>query len=302
MSHKKVLLTSVVSRREEPATIPRVMVESPLGGDLQNNLVYARLAMRHSLFHMGESPMAFHLIYTQSLCDDTDVERQIGIFRSFDWHTHASKKLFYIDRGFSNGMKLGYLDAVKKGIEVEFRSVSPVRSDAINSVLDMANAKVQTSEELDKLSDLLKRLAESNKRLGVGIDGDAFDYRSHSMIMREISIVEQIAQEDSLEYINYERLAMRQSLLNYDEAPLSLDLLYSQFMNMNEGVNILDVGQSWVDVADEVIVYNNPCLSSRGKVDREIDVTNLDEDMDFIEKLNHESYSSRERDMNHDII
>ena len=55
----------------------RVILESPYAGSVEENVAYARAAVRDSLLR-GESPIASHLLYTQPgiLRDGVPDERQ----------------------------------------------------------------------------------------------------------------------------------------------------------------------------------------------------------------------------------
>lgn len=64
----------------------RVILESPYAGDVGANLAYARAALRDSLMR-GETPVASHLLYTQTgVLDDSDpAERELGISAGLAW-------------------------------------------------------------------------------------------------------------------------------------------------------------------------------------------------------------------------
>ena len=241
--------------------------------------------------------MAFHLIYTQSLCDDTDLERSMGITRSFDWHSHASKKLFYIDRGFSNGMMLGYLDAVKKDIDVEFRSLSIERP--ILDLVKSLNAGIQSDKELAALSKLLKEMAQSNARLDIGMPGDVTDFRQyHRSDLDEIKRLNLI---EASEHISFERLAMRQSLVDKGESPLCIDLLYRQFVDIGLSQMVDDWSLPWVQAAEDIVLYQNPADKALESEARQISFNDSKSALAFIEALNDDSYSSREREFDAEL-
>jgi hypothetical protein len=103
---------------------PIVIVESPYAGDIERNTAYARAAMRDCLLR-GEAPYASHLLYTQPgvLRDDVPEERRLGIESGFEFRLLASKSVFYVDLGWSRGMRQGFEDAVAKGLPVEERKL-----------------------------------------------------------------------------------------------------------------------------------------------------------------------------------
>jgi hypothetical protein len=85
---------------------PRTMIESPLRGDYVRNRRYARACMRDSL-KRGEAPFAMHLLYAQvGILDDTVPEEcALGIESGLAWLNAAEQVAFYIDLGFTEGMK-----------------------------------------------------------------------------------------------------------------------------------------------------------------------------------------------------
>lgn len=105
-----------------------VILETPYRGnnyeDLEENIKYARECMADCL-RRGESPLAFHLLYTQEgiLDDKNPNERKLGITAASEWTKHADVTVVYTDRGMSEGMKAGIELAKKEGRQVEYRSL-----------------------------------------------------------------------------------------------------------------------------------------------------------------------------------
>lgn len=87
----------------------RVIVESPYMGDIERNTRYARACMHHCLLR-GEAPYASHLLYTQPgvLRDEIPDERTLGIEAGFVWRPVAELTVFFVDLGWSGGMKLAF--------------------------------------------------------------------------------------------------------------------------------------------------------------------------------------------------
>jgi len=87
---------------------PRVIIESPFGGDDKwkrwMNLGYACEALRDSI-NRGEAPFASHLLYPQVLADDVPADRAVGIRLGLAWAKDADYVVFYLDRGWSAGME-----------------------------------------------------------------------------------------------------------------------------------------------------------------------------------------------------
>ena len=105
-----------------------VIIESPYNANtpagIHNNILYARLCIRHSL-SLEEAPIASHLLYTQSkiLRDKVPEERIWGMNAGHAWLRVADLVAVYTDRGISNGMDRGITKAEEAHIVVEYRTL-----------------------------------------------------------------------------------------------------------------------------------------------------------------------------------
>lgn len=90
-----------------------------------DNVAYARACMHDCLVNHGEAPFASHLLYTQEgvLDDDVPDERKLGIEAGLEIGRSAKKRVFYVDRGFSSGMKWGFQFAQEIGQVCEIRQL-----------------------------------------------------------------------------------------------------------------------------------------------------------------------------------
>lgn len=102
----------------------RVILESPYTGDIERNICYARKCVRHSL-SLGESPIASYLLYTQDgiLDDNIPNERMWGIDAGLAWKEVADLQVFYIDYGYSSGMRYAFNYAKEHNIPIEERKI-----------------------------------------------------------------------------------------------------------------------------------------------------------------------------------
>ena len=107
----------------------RVQLESPFGNEneavVAANVEYARRCARDCLTNHDEAPFASHLLYTQMLDDRDPRERKLGIDAGFAWMETVLYVVVYVDRGISNGMRLGISNARNLGIPVFFRELRP---------------------------------------------------------------------------------------------------------------------------------------------------------------------------------
>lgn len=99
----------------------RVIIESPYAGDVAGNEAYLRRCILDCL-RRGEAPFASHRMYTDALDDVNPEERVLGIDAGFAWRHVAELTVFYIDRGWSNGMRLGLAHCQLHGLPYEERS------------------------------------------------------------------------------------------------------------------------------------------------------------------------------------
>jgi hypothetical protein len=125
-----------------------VILESPFSGDVEKNILYARLCMHDCLVNHNEAPYASHLLYTQDhVLDDTiPEERSRGINAGFVWRGMTRKTVFYTDLGMSGGMTLGMEDLEKKGLPFETRTLPPKLQlkfkNEFNKILESRDSEV----------------------------------------------------------------------------------------------------------------------------------------------------------------
>lgn len=105
-------------------SVKRVVIESPLAGNVELNLRYLRACMHYCITH-DEAPYASHALYTQPgvLDDLIPAERELGIVAGFAWRDVADLTVVYTDLGITKGMRYGIYDANRKGRPVEFRTL-----------------------------------------------------------------------------------------------------------------------------------------------------------------------------------
>jgi hypothetical protein len=101
-----------------------VILESPYAGYVEENVKYAKEAMRDSLSR-GECPIASHLLYTQGgILDDNDsAQRQLGIDAGHEWLRVCEAIVIYQDLGISNGMQAAIMKAQELGVDRIYRSI-----------------------------------------------------------------------------------------------------------------------------------------------------------------------------------
>jgi len=84
---------------------------------VEENIRYARACLHDCLVRHQEAPYASHLLYTQEgvLDDEVPSERDLGIRAGLEIGRAAKRRLFYVDRGLSGGMRWG----LKFALEIE---------------------------------------------------------------------------------------------------------------------------------------------------------------------------------------
>jgi hypothetical protein len=110
-----------------------VIIESPYKGEIGRNLLYLRACIRDCI-KRGESPYASHQMLTDALDDNDPAERALGIAAGLAWrkaffHTENGVRhvlpVFYLDLGWSGGMKNAQVLYEKEGVLYERRNLSP---------------------------------------------------------------------------------------------------------------------------------------------------------------------------------
>jgi hypothetical protein len=102
-------------------TVP-VILESPFRGDAKTNTEYVKLAIQDSV-ERGESPVAFHLLYSDIYDINNPQHNAIVKKLKESWSLLSKKTVVYIDEGVSEGMLDGITDAAARGKEIEFRKI-----------------------------------------------------------------------------------------------------------------------------------------------------------------------------------
>jgi len=90
-----------------------------------SNIEYARACLHDCLVRHNEAPYASHLLYTQPgvLNDDIPNERELGIRAGLELTKHADTRVFYLDRGFSGGMRWALTYALEINQRCEVRTL-----------------------------------------------------------------------------------------------------------------------------------------------------------------------------------
>lgn len=97
-----------------------VMIESPYASNVAANVAYA-LRCALDCHARGEASFASHLYYTQFLDDNVPEMRRAGIEAGLAWAAKADLVAFYLDLGWSPGMKAAYEVMKDNDIPVSFR-------------------------------------------------------------------------------------------------------------------------------------------------------------------------------------
>lgn len=105
-----------------------VILESPYSakgglGSVKANIAYAHQCAKNCILR-GESPIASHLLYTQFLDDTNPTERELGIALGLAWRRAADCSVFYIDHGWSTGMRAALESAKRLNLPWELRALS----------------------------------------------------------------------------------------------------------------------------------------------------------------------------------
>lgn len=118
-----------------------VVIESPYAGidrlHRATNELYAQRALLDAL-NRGEAPFASHLLYPQVLDDNRPPERYMGIQGQLAWIDLAKAIAVYVDLGISGGMTEAILYCLRRGYEIELRSLDGAQAEAVDAMLAQA--------------------------------------------------------------------------------------------------------------------------------------------------------------------
>ena len=105
---------------------PRVILESPFRGrnaaEQAMFIAYLELCIRDSVAR-GEAPFASHGLYPGALDDAVHAERHTGIECGYTWWDAAECVVFYVDFGYSPGMREARARALRDRRECEERTL-----------------------------------------------------------------------------------------------------------------------------------------------------------------------------------
>lgn len=101
-----------------------VIIESPFKASVlyteKQNREYLNECIRDCILR-DESPYASHKMLVDSLDDGNPEHRNLGIEAGFEWAGQASKAVFYIDHGISEGMLGAAYRHGEAGLGIEVR-------------------------------------------------------------------------------------------------------------------------------------------------------------------------------------
>lgn len=113
-----------------PEFWPLVIVESPFAGDLVTNDLYRKRACLDCLMR-EEVPFASHGFFTYFLDDKNLDHREKGITAGYAFWRGAAKIVFYVDLGWSSGMKRAKERAFQLGYSYEERTLAEMHKTTL---------------------------------------------------------------------------------------------------------------------------------------------------------------------------
>lgn len=136
---------------EKIETLKTVMIESPYSGDIESNVKYAYDCVRDSYLR-GELPFAPHLLWTKISINDEDNGKDHYSDNNHKHNVNSREHalqgcrvmrcklghvVFYLDRGWSSGMKRAFKEAKEDNIPVEARYLNPVNKEIAKYGFDL---------------------------------------------------------------------------------------------------------------------------------------------------------------------
>lgn len=222
----------------------KVIIETPYAGNIELNVEFTKACVRDSLINHNENPQCLHLIYPKIINDDEIGERNLGIDRSFAIHQKANRKVYYLDRGFTDGMKDGFLHSIASGIPVEFRCLS--KDKKVQQFIRYANSlTVNPADALKFIMSNIENLKDI--ALPVGTFGDYTRFRIDSFL--DIEAIEKAGFKEKYFKIE-DRVFMRKLLLESEYAPLMPEMLHHQIFKPELAIKMRSKISSWNQACD----------------------------------------------------
>lgn len=103
-----------------------VVIESPYAGEVVENLAYLNRCIRECALR-GDSPYASHLMLTTALDDGDPEERALGIQLGLAFRRAVDMRIFYVDLGWSTGMRAARSTYVDEYLPYEIRRLGSLR-------------------------------------------------------------------------------------------------------------------------------------------------------------------------------
>ena len=104
-----------------------VIVESPFRGRVKLNKLYLKRCIKDCISR-GENPYASHGFLTHYLNDKVPEERRLGIHLGNQWREVADYTVFYVDLGWSIGMKQALSICKREGHIYRIRRLDGTRA------------------------------------------------------------------------------------------------------------------------------------------------------------------------------
>lgn len=221
-----------------------VVIETPYAGDVKLNNEYTKLCLRDSMINHSENPQALHLIYTKVIDDTIPEQRNIGITKSFDVHKAASKKIYYLDRGFSRGMEDGLVHAINEGVDIEFRVLT--KDEKVLDFIDYANSLVESPLNALKF---VKSNIEKLKEIAQPV-GDKGSYTRYALdTYLDLEAINRAGYKEAY-FKDEDRLFMRKLLLETNMSPILTEQMVHQLFSPTLAPRMMNKANGWNSVCD----------------------------------------------------
>jgi hypothetical protein len=146
MTQRPLVVIESPYKGHPPAWVPWPMREVVARAIELGNREYAMRCVLDSLSR-GEAPYASHVFFTMNglLRDHIPHERDVGMEVGFRWGHHADLRVFYCDRGISDGMRLARL-RMPQSQGLEYRYIMRT-GDAVPRCVNLECKRVLPMEE-----------------------------------------------------------------------------------------------------------------------------------------------------------
>lgn len=270
---KKTIITTNNITIETNVALKRVFIPLYSGGEKGRTMDYGVMCLRDSLCREGESPIMPDLAYIQCMNESDNAEMSRAGSASNEWLKGSEKLVVYIDRGISMAMSNVFMVCSKMRKDIEFRTLSQAQ-EKIDTV-DLLNENILNIGVVIDIFDTINKKKKSN----------LMQSREHGDYCGEWGrlCTKTNHQDDKKSMV--ERVATREAILSFNEAPIPVHLMLAGNEDVAEVVE-KKVVSAWG--SDETPLITLTTGATQGERERSVNINEFGYDASLLREIKRE--------------